>query len=106
MYESPIKLYTMEPIIDWEDEIYKQILKYNIVVDKEELLRALRYDREQYNKGYKDALLERVSDWTISPFDGKLMCAHCYEPTNEKTFYCSYCGYKMTGKIVKYSREE
>ena len=36
MYESPITL----------------------IVDKEELLKALKYDRDQYNEGYKDGVNE------------------------------------------------
>ena len=32
------------------------VQQYGIVVDKEELLKALQYDREQYAKGYNDAL--------------------------------------------------
>lgn len=62
MYESPIEM-IMEDIQtqivkQQENDIYQAVQKYGIVVDKEELIKALRYDREQYTKGYKDALEE------------------------------------------------
>lgn len=37
-----------------EGEIYKAVMDVGVNVDKEELLKALQYDREQYQKGYKD----------------------------------------------------
>ena len=60
-YESPIKLIeTMtENIVDEtnkavDEYIYKSILNVGVDVDRNELIRALRYDREQYEKGYRD----------------------------------------------------
>lgn len=41
-----------------EEQIYQTIKKYYVDVDKEELVKALSYDRDQYNKGYKDGFLE------------------------------------------------
>ena len=58
MYESPITL--LEGIIKQiteqrENGIYMQIVdQFGVEVDKEELIRALQYDRDQYNKGYRD----------------------------------------------------
>ena len=58
IYESPIKLTnTMESIAkrvseEGEKNIYECIAYYGIDVNKEELEKALRYDREQYEKGY------------------------------------------------------
>ena len=62
MYESPIEM-IMEDIQtqivkQQENDIYQAVQKYGIVIDKEELIKALQYDREQYTKGYKDALDE------------------------------------------------
>lgn len=37
-----------------ESEIYKAVMNVGVNVDKEELVKALQYDREQYQKGYKD----------------------------------------------------
>lgn len=63
MYNSPIKIFehaqTISELIekDADEYIYKAVLSLNIDVDKDELIKALRYDREQYDKGYHDAML-------------------------------------------------
>ena len=62
MYVSPIELiinsmYT-EEIKQQEDEIYRAIMSYGVNADKDELVKALNYDRQQYEKGYKDAIVE------------------------------------------------
>lgn len=58
MYNSPIELLVTDiqhQIVKQQDEeIYQAVLHYVPNVDKEELLRALRYDRDQYEKGYAD----------------------------------------------------
>ena len=59
MYELPIQITTeVQNSIqtDVDESVYKVIQKYGINVDKEELIRALKYDREQYDKGYADGL--------------------------------------------------
>lgn len=60
MYESPITLIKKQIgpdiEIDIEKQVYKVIYEYGIDVDKEELLKALEYDRFQYDKGYEDCL--------------------------------------------------
>ena len=58
MYVSPIeKIYgEIQTQMAQEDEnmVMKAIRKVGINVDKEELIKALQYDRNQYTKGYKD----------------------------------------------------
>lgn len=39
-----------------EDGIIKAVQKVEIDVNKEELIKALNYDRHQYDKGYKEGL--------------------------------------------------
>lgn len=60
MYKSPIEIIqeqmTMQMNMEMENGILKAVQRYNIDVDKEELLKALKYDREQYDKGYQDGL--------------------------------------------------
>ena len=57
-YESPIKIIQQqlhEQIqMDFENNIMKAVQSYAIDVNKEELLKALKYDREQYDKGFSD----------------------------------------------------
>lgn len=52
-YESPIDLIQKEMEMQVEDYIMKAVMKCGVNVNKEELLKALKYDRNQYNKGYK-----------------------------------------------------
>lgn len=63
MYESPIKLDFTEPVLEeLKDEADQYIVracqKMNVDVDREELIRALQYDRDQYIKGYIGAVEE------------------------------------------------
>ena len=67
MYESPIQLNYLDNMIneiarkkteDTENYIYECIQNIGVAVDKDELVRALQYDRDQYNKGYNDAKKE------------------------------------------------
>ncbi len=63
-YESPIKILMQEMQIQREEQISEAVLssctKIGVDVDKKELLKALSYDRGQYEKGYKDAKNEIV----------------------------------------------
>ena len=70
MYESPIKI--IESTID---SIYKDIVKkkddaifaeiqssFGVDLDRGELIRALQYDRFQYDKGYADGKRDAMAD--------------------------------------------
>lgn len=64
MYKSPIKIYT-DNIIEsikskFDKECMKAVVNVGIDVDKDELIKALKYDRNQYEKGYQDCINERV----------------------------------------------
>lgn len=59
MYQSPIKV-----IREFVDEISQETentilitVKQYVNVDKEELIKALEYDRDQYEKGFRDGWL-------------------------------------------------
>lgn len=62
MYESPITEIIgemrMKQREDHENHIYECIQQYGINVDKEELIKALQYDRDQYKKGYREAVIK------------------------------------------------
>ncbi len=61
-WESPVNIIEKEWETKFEGDIIKAIKSYDIDVDKEELIKALNYDRNQYKAGYKDALewMQRV----------------------------------------------
>lgn len=46
----------MEQVKQLEGDIYRAIQTYNINVDKDELIKALNYDRHQYEKGFSDGV--------------------------------------------------
>lgn len=82
MWESPIKLFEKEMQMQLEGDVMKAVQNVGVVVDKEELLKALEYDREQYEKGYKDAIQEYMT----------LLCEHCMQQKNEcYNFECPFC---------------
>lgn len=63
MYQSPIEIITKQIRTQFEDNVFKAIQDYGIVVDKEELIKALQYDRGQYEKGYAAGMLAQKSEW-------------------------------------------
>ena len=60
MYESPINLIFQDietqMVQEEEQMILNAIRKCDVVVDKNELIKAIEYDRNQYSKGYKDGV--------------------------------------------------
>ena len=55
-----------------EERIVKAVQQVDIEVDKEELIKALKYDRDQYQKGYNDALnqiKEEIADLDDADYD-------------------------------------
>ena len=62
MYNSPIKILYGSTQRGIEDEVFKAILSYGIQVDKDELIRALAYDRDQYNRGFNDGIMAAADE--------------------------------------------
>ena len=58
MYNVPIELFQEDMIVKLEGTILKAVANVGVNVNKEELIKALNYDRKQYEKGYKDAMYE------------------------------------------------
>jgi hypothetical protein len=65
MYESPIELITTDIASSiskqLDNDIYQAVIKTGVNVDKDELIKALKYDREQYEKGYRDGYEEGMN---------------------------------------------
>lgn len=53
-YRSPIEIIQGKLETKIENDIMTAVQRYGIRVDKEELIKALDYDRKQYMKGYED----------------------------------------------------
>ncbi len=62
MYKSPIDLtisaIQMGIVKNQEEQIMRAIQNVGVNVDKKELIKALNYDRQQYEKGYCDGARE------------------------------------------------
>lgn len=54
MYKSPIELIYGGPQTRIEGEVVRAVQNVGVNVDKDELIKALTYDRQQYEKGYAD----------------------------------------------------
>ena len=105
---------------DTDRMVIDACMKVGVSVDKDELVRALRYDRGQYEKGYVDGSLAAAAD---VKFFKKRICEFCgvttpgsADPDNCEisghgvwvelesglTYYkhcgCSICGYRRTFK--------
>jgi flagellar biosynthesis/type III secretory pathway protein FliH len=80
MYKSPVTLTesgikmssliddTMRDLANEVNKNYEDYITFKIEqtldceVDKEELIKAMQYDRDQYDKGYQDGYLDGVRD--------------------------------------------
>lgn len=84
-YKSPVEIIAGQMRTEQIDNIVKIVQEMGVNVDKEELLRALRYDRDQYEQGYTAGYFHReieiirckdckhLSDDRIAP-DWKSIC--------------------------------
>ena len=77
-----------------------------ITVDKEELEKALRYDRNQYGKGYIDGVLANRLKGIWLDDEGKKKengycgyCSVCGIMSEYLTDYCPHCGANMVGDL-------
>lgn len=72
-YESPITVLTekltskVSEVLD--NQIVGEVLRVGIVVNKDELLKALKYDRGQYEKGYNDGYIDGAKDGAREIFE-------------------------------------
>lgn len=89
MYESPIEIFSVTDYVDkinkqideqTEEAIWSAITKVGINVNKEELIRALKYDRHQYEKGYADGKRNGI-EWHPYPEE---------KPKNNGRYLCVY----------------
>lgn len=60
MYKSPIEIMYGETRMQVVDNVVKAVQEQQIHVDREELIKALLYDRNSYENGYVGALNEMI----------------------------------------------
>lgn len=49
---------------DFDNQVYQATMRVGIKVDKDELVKALEYDRNQYQKGYMDGFFNAEKELT------------------------------------------
>ncbi len=74
-YESPIELITSSISTSIDESIMRAVQSVGIVVHESELIQALKYDRDSYNKGYEQGYADCYQEIT----------GHCY-PNKEEIF--------------------
>lgn len=103
MYKSPIEIIYKQAEMKMENDILRAVQSYAINVDKAELIRALRYDREQYEKGYADGAADAVAAKHARWANG--FCTNCGEEAITEwdeyggehclSRHCPHCGAQM-----------
>ena len=59
-YSSPIQLILSDFQMKIEDDVCKAVQSVGVNVDKDEIIKALQYDRDQYAKGFTDGYAEGI----------------------------------------------
>lgn len=106
MWESPIKMISNEMQTQLEGEVFKAVQRVGIDVDKDELIKALNYDRKQYEKGLLEGYAKakgeiiRCKDCKYSHLTYSGKCKYCDQWVDEDgfseklyldgDFYCAY----------------
>jgi flagellar biosynthesis/type III secretory pathway protein FliH len=94
-YESPIEVIVgqlrMEQEKKLEGDIFRAVQDYGITVEKEELIKALQYDRQQYEKGYKYGYEDGVT-YGVRKMMERLHSTMCDIPTK----YCERTDYSLS----------
>lgn len=63
MYDDPVEFLLNEEKIRKNGNVITEFRQYDVIVkDLKELAKALKYDRDQYNAGYKDGYTDAIRD--------------------------------------------
>lgn len=82
-YNSPIEILYERVQHEVDNEIFRAVQGIGINVNKEELIKALAYDRDQYQKGFQDGKAER-NRIAFLFFDKRRQLANCFYEWCEK----------------------
>ena len=112
-YESPVTVHYEDMLTHIRDSADGQIMaeiKMYVDVDRDELIKAMNYDRNQYATGYRNgyADAQKRGKW-IPAFDGRYLggaywfnCSECGKIVpgglSSGKLYCERCGARMDGK--------
>lgn len=94
MYKSPIETIIKDMQAHMDNEIMRAVQEVGINVDKGELIRALQYDRGQYEKGRADAREELITELA------EKICASYEECEEGQCPAFAYCRHGCKGTLV------
>ena len=75
---------------DMENKTIEAVHHFGISVDKEELIKALQYDRNQYDKGYSDGRASMVEELEKIKAEIDESSFETYEKYSEEPIVCNY----------------
>ena len=98
-YESPIKLIEDKVKIELDNMVVRAVQNYGLTIDRDALIKALNYDREQYEKGFEDgkrAIIHGFWKYGEDRFGvPNWECSACGCHGRGDYNYCPWCGAKM-----------
>ena len=107
-YRSPIEMIVSDMVMKAEDQAMHAVWNVGVNVDKEELVKALAYDRDQYAAGYRYAKEKfdrphgRWFHQTCQDGSDRCYCSECGLPAKydnygnyEESEWCPSCGAQM-----------
>ena len=104
MYKSPIEITYGQMESQIEGEILTAVCECGVVVDKDELIKALAYDRDQYRAGWNDAMATRKrGHWIrhrVGRWDSTWSCSECETMGAPSWKCCPVCTAFMDRKDV------
>lgn len=90
MYKSPIEIITTDTVMkivkEQEKQVFRAIQNVGINVDRDELIKALNYDRNQYQEGHKDGYTsgaKELAERLIAKCDSPYFCVWMSEIEDE-----------------------
>jgi len=94
-WQSPIDMWFSDMEMKLEGEVCRAVQRVGITVDKDELIKALEYDRGQYDKGYADGYADGKAEMVRCKdceYHRYLTCANAKGVIGYVTDddYCSY----------------
>ena len=75
-YKSPINIIREKMITEFDNDVLKAVINVGVKVNKDELIKALEYDRNQYLQGYEEAkeIYEKALDNACEQLEYKDNC--------------------------------
>ena len=114
MYKSPIDIihddFAKKVMKRHDESICMAVAKVGINVDKEELIRVLQYDRNQYDKGYADGRSDAVAHGMWNKYHDYFtkrhigwICNHCsaVSSSSSKSMSAPQCGQNVVSPLLK-----